>query len=245
MRNWVCILLFTAVIPCSGQTAFEVASIKPTKHGRDAEGLSVSLDPEARSPGTFVVINNSLDELIRWAYRLKEYQVSGPKWLTDDSESFDIEAKMPPGATKALQRLMLRALLEDRFKLAFHRETKVLPVYELLVAKGGPKVDPAKPGAKTGLSYEGKFWSTLKSENTTAAEFADFLSGRLRRPVIDKTGVATRFAVNLEYRIDESDTSHPTLMGALQEKMGLTLRTSKGPVEILVIDHIEKSPSEN
>jgi uncharacterized protein (TIGR03435 family) len=186
-----------------------------------------------------------LDELIRWAFRVKEYQVAGPKWLNDDSECFDIEAKMPSATPKAQLRLMLRTLLEERFKLMVHRETKTFPVYELVVAKGGPKLDPAKPDAKTGISYDGKFWSQMRSQNTTAPDFANFLSDRLEHPVIHRTGIKTRFAFNLEYRISDNDTTRPSIFGAIQEKMGLNLKTSKGPVEMLVIDHIERLPTEN
>jgi len=85
----------------------------------------------------------------------------------------------------------------------------------------------------------------MKSKNTTAPELAGFLSERLERPVIDKTSILTRFAFDLEYRNNDSDTTRPSLFGAMQEKMGLSLKTSKGPVEMLVIDHIEKMPTEN
>jgi uncharacterized protein (TIGR03435 family) len=152
---------------------------------------------------------------------------------------------MPPGTSKAQLRLMLQNLLAERFKLTVHRETRNLPAYELVIARGGPKLEPAKPEAKTGISYEGKFWSQIHSQNTTAENFASFLTDRLDRPVIDKTGIQTRFAVNLEYRISDTDTERPTLFAALQEKLGLSLRTARGPVEILVIDHIEKTPSAN
>ncbi|HKE26568.1 MAG TPA: TIGR03435 family protein [Bryobacteraceae bacterium] len=227
------------------QPRFDVASVKPTQHGRNGEGLSISYDPEMPSPGSFRVINNSLEELIRWAYRIKHYQIVGPQWLNDDSASFDIEAKMDPTTSRAQVRLMLQALLEDRFKLTFHRETRSSPVYELLPAKGGPKMAAVKPGAKSGISYEGKFWSTISAEKTTAGQLASLLSDRLDRPVLDKTGIEAPFAVRLEYRIDENDTTHPSLFGALQETMGLRLQPGKGPVEVLVIDRIEKAPSEN
>jgi uncharacterized protein (TIGR03435 family) len=140
---------------------------------------------------------------------------------------------------------MLQALLEERFKLALHRETRMLPVYELLIAKGGPKLDPVKPDAKTGVSYEGSFWSKMSSQNTTAAEFASFLSDRLEHPVIDKTGIQTRFAFNLEYRNRDDDTTRPSIFDVIREKIGLSLKTAKGPVDILVIDRIEKAPTEN
>jgi uncharacterized protein (TIGR03435 family) len=224
--------------------SFDVASVKPTRHGR-VDGLSISDDPAISSPGTFTATNNSLLELIRWAYRVKEYQVSGPGWMNDDTVCFDIEAKMPPGTRVAQARLMLQTLLRDRFRLAFHRETRTLPVYELVIAKGGVKLPEPVADAKRNISYEGKFWSTLKSDNTSPAELATFLADRLGRPVIDKTGIMTRFAVHLEYRISDDDMAHPSLFATLQEKLGLRLNAAKGPVEILVVDHIEKAPAAN
>lgn len=237
-------------LPLAAQTGeapprFEVASVKPTQHGRNAEGLSISSDPETPSPGSFRATNNSLGELIRWAYQVKRYQVVGPNWLDEDPECFDIEARMDPGTSRPQVRLMLRALLAERFKLALHRETRIFPVYELIVAKNGPRLAPVKADAKGGLSYDGKFWSTLTAEKTTAARLASFLSDRLEHPVIDKTGIATQFPVNLEYRIADDDERHPSLFTALQESLGLKLQPGKGSVEVLVIDHIEKAPAEN
>jgi uncharacterized protein (TIGR03435 family) len=125
-RCWL--LLSIATLTCVAQPplSFDVASIKPTQHGRK-DGLSISSDPELPSPGSFQAINNSLDGLIRWAYHLKSYQLSGPKWMNDDDVCFDIEA-----------RLMLQTLLARRFGLTFHRETRTTTVYELVIAKGGP-----------------------------------------------------------------------------------------------------------
>jgi len=141
---------------------------------------------------------NSPDEMIPWAFLVKEYQVSGPRWLNDDSECFDIDATVPSGTAQAQVRLMLRVLLEERFKLAFHRERRMFPVYQLEVLKGGPRLEPANPEAKPGVSYEGSFRSRIHSKNTSTAEFANLLSIRLGHPVIDKTGIRERFAIDLE-----------------------------------------------
>jgi uncharacterized protein (TIGR03435 family) len=154
--------------------AFEVASVKSTGAREKCRRGVDLIGPRDSQPGTFVVTNNSLDKLIRWAFRVKEYQVSGPKWLNDDSVCFDIEAKMPPGASRAQLRLMLQNLLAERFKLTIHRETRPLPAYELVTAKGGAKLEPAKAGAKPGISYEGQFWSQIRSQNTTAAKLREF-----------------------------------------------------------------------
>jgi uncharacterized protein (TIGR03435 family) len=244
MRSGLLCLLLPLALGRAQGPAFEVASVKPTQHGH-VDGVSISHDPEATSPGSFQAVNNSLAELIRWAYDVREYQLSGPQWLNDDSECFDVEARMPFGTPKAQLRLMLRTLLETRFHLALHRENRVLPIYELAAVKGGAKLQPPAPGAKTGISYEGKFWSEIRAGNTTMGAFAQMLASRLGRPVIDETGVQNHFAVKLEYRISDNDADRPSLFEALRESMGLTLRGARGPVEVLVIDAVDRMPAEN
>jgi uncharacterized protein (TIGR03435 family) len=225
--------------------SFEVASVKPTTHGRNAEGLSVSHHPRSPSPGSFSAINTSLEGLIRWAYSIQQYQMVGPDWLNNDSECFDVEARMPVNTTVPQMRLMVKALLRDRFGLAVHNESKMLPVYELHIAKHVQKLQTPEPTAKIGISYEGKFFGEIKARNTTMSDFASLLSSRLERPVIDKTGIQSHFAVNLQYRTDDSDTNHASVFTAIQETMGLQLIATKGPVETLVIDHIGRMPSDN
>jgi uncharacterized protein (TIGR03435 family) len=147
-------LVFAALLPLLAQNqpqpAFEVASVKPTQHGRNAEGWSRS-SVDIPSPGRLVAENSSLDELIRFAYSLQDYQVSGPVWLNDDSESFDILASAPPDTPKAQIRVMLQNLLMERFQLAAHRENKVLPIFELVVGKNGPKLRAADPAGRKGM----------------------------------------------------------------------------------------------
>src|SRR5689334_11802921 len=117
--------------------------------------------------------------------------------------------------SEATARQMLQSLLKQRFGLEFHRETRTSATYELVVAKAGPKLEAIKPDAKPGYSYEGKFWGELHGESTTTKQLAAFLSDHLERPVTDKTGIDTRFAVKLVFRIKDDDVSHPTLFDAL------------------------------
>jgi uncharacterized protein (TIGR03435 family) len=229
----------------SQQLSFEVASIKPTTHKRDANGFSQNDDPQIPSPGRLSVINNSLAELIRWAYRLRDDQLEGPNWLDDDSVSFDIQAKAAPETTKAQMRVLLQSLLQTRFRLAFHWETKILPIYELRAAGGGPKLPQPKPGAKPGIQNMSSLFVTITADNTTMPSFADSLAYRLRRPVVDKTGIRDAFSLNLEYSDRPEDVSHPSVFAALKQRLGLKLTSAKGPVEIFVLDHIDKRPSEN
>src|SRR5215475_8595352 len=193
------LLFLAAGLLFSQQRSFDVASIRPTTHKRDANGFSQNDDPQIPSPGRLSVINNSLAELIRWAYRLKDYQLEGPSWLDDDSVSFDIQAKAAPETTKAQMRVLLQSLLQSRFRLGFHWQTKTMPIYELSVAGGGPKLPPPIPGAKPGVQNMSSLFVAITAENTTMRSLADSLAYRLRRPVVDKTGIRDAFSLNLEY----------------------------------------------
>jgi uncharacterized protein (TIGR03435 family) len=239
------LFLLAAALLFSQQASFDVASIKPTAHKRDANGFSQNDDPQIPSPGRLSVINNSLAELIRWAYRLKDYQLEGPNWLDDDSVSFDIQAKAAPETTKAQMRVLLQSLLQSRFRLAFHWQTRTMPIYELNVVRGGPTLPQPKPGAKPGIQNMSSFFVTITAENTTMPSLADSLAYRLHRPVVDKTGIQSAFSLNLEYSDKPEDVSHPSVFAALQQQLGLTLTAAKGPVEVFVVDHIDKRPSEN
>jgi uncharacterized protein (TIGR03435 family) len=238
------LLLLAAGLLFAQQASFDVASVKPTTHKRDANGFSQNEDPQIPSPGRLSVVNNSLGELIRWAYRLKDHQLEGPGWLDDDSVSFDIEAKAAPETPKAQMRVMLQSLLQSRFGLAFHWQTRIQPVYELSVAGGGPKLPRPEPEAKAGIQNMSSLFVTITADNTTMPALADSLAYRLRRPVIDKTGIQDAFSLNLVYSDRPDDVSHPSIFAALQQ-LGLRLTAAKGPVEVFVVDHIDKRPTEN
>ena len=245
MRRPACLAVM-AVLPSLSQSptipAFDVASVKPTQHGRNAEGLSRSF-VDIPSPDRLVAENSSLDELIRFAYDLKDYQVAGPVWLNDDSECFDIVAKAAPGYSKAQIRMMLQTLLKQRFKLAAHRESRMLPIYELVVGKNGPKLKAADPAGRKGTASGG---GRLAATKVTMADFAYELARQLNCPVIDKTGISGVFDITLRYSRDEDSTSaDPRLSAAIQETLGLKLEPTKGAIEVLVVDHIEKAATEN
>jgi bla regulator protein BlaR1 len=237
-----------AQTPAGAPAVFEVASIKLNKSG--ARGGRFSTEPSG-----IVATNMPLRTFIKAAYGVQDYQLSGgPGWL--DSERYDIAAKSEGAAVDDKLLLMLRALLQDRFKLTLHREKKELPGYALVIGKSGLKVHE--------VEHEGKSWTrfgrgSLNGHEVSMSALADALSGRLGRPVVDSTGIKGFFDVNLEWTPDQSqprgpkesveplpadDGAGPTIFTALQEQLGLKLESRKGPVEILVIDRIEK-PSEN
>jgi len=224
---------------------FEVASIRSHKPAAAVEGRE-SIDSV---PGSLTIRNASLNACIKWAYLVRDYQISGPAWLT--AEKYDITAKAAGPAPLNQLRQMLRTLLTDRFQLQFHRETKELPVYALVAAKSGPKLHKAEPGGNTGMKGEN---GAFVFHGTSMPQFADDLSilSQVGRPVLDRTGIPGVFDFNLKFGESNDEMKRALIAGdgasvftLIQEQLGLKLEARKGPVEMLVIDHVERAPGEN
>jgi uncharacterized protein (TIGR03435 family) len=233
------------------QARFDVASVKPSKltgEGRNRENVTAN-------PGTLTMHNVSLRSALQWAYRLKEYQVSGPAWIGD--ERFDISAKSADPLGEHQLRGMLQNLLGDRFKLAVHREKKVLPFYALLVAKSGPKLTPGKADGESVLQPKG---TALSAQDTSLGEVADLLTMvamRMNLPyVVDMTGLKGRY----NFSVDGSELLRSITDGKiapdaaammvgvseiLQEQLGLKAELRKGPTDVLIVDRAEKLPTPN
>ena len=197
----------------------------------------------ARLTGT----NLTLKRLLVFAYGLHGSQISGPDWI--ETEGYDITAKAKSPATKAQLRPMLQALLEDRFKLTSHRETKELPVYWLVVAEGGPKLRDPKEAEAFHAALEGKSifkpgTNALHNPNLDLPGFAELLGRPLDRSVVDKTGIKGRYWFQLEWEGQRDTVGTESLLTAVREQLGLNLEEKRAPLEVLVIDHVEK-PSEN
>jgi uncharacterized protein (TIGR03435 family) len=220
--------------------AFDAVSIKPNLSG---DGGSSSNSHN----GVFTGTNVSLKQLITSAYRMLPYQISGPEWLA--SQKFDVAAKPPSGTKDEDLPFMMRAMLEDRFKLAAHRDSKVFPVYGLVIAKGGARIKPVEDaGGHSTNSRNG----TLKAERVSMTGLAAFLARQMDRPVVDMTELPGVFTFTLNWTPDDANSdkpagteTYPPLLTALQEQLGLKLEPKKAPLEILVVDRIEKVPSEN
>jgi uncharacterized protein (TIGR03435 family) len=224
--------------------AFEVASIKANKSGAKA-AINIT-------PGRFTCTSLPLRYIIKNAYRiLQDVNLQGgPEWV--NSESFDIVANTDQAATKDQMWVMLQSLLAERFKLVLRHETRQMPVYMLVAAKSGPKL--REPRNMPPPSPEMQRIGALGEMRGLAMA----LAGRLGRPVIDNTGIAGRYYLMIDVplaEIPKQTTDIPGsyappvdgggyLFGALEEQLGLKLESKKSPVEILVIDHVEK-PSEN
>ena len=216
---------------------FDVASIRPSAVARSG-GEGSGRERVMHSPTSLTLVNAGLSFCIHWAYGVRFYQVSGPGWMT--GERYDIQAKTGHPASEEQLRLMLQALLAERFALALHRETKTLPVYELVAGKRAPKLRRARADENSSLRViDGDF----VFEHTSMPEFAEKLSdfAGVDRPVLDKTGIAGTFDFTLRYAaraIVEGDSSY--LFPAVENQLGLKLEAHKGPLEILVIDRAER-----
>jgi uncharacterized protein (TIGR03435 family) len=276
----VAVLMVAVAYGVFGQSAdsprFAVASIKRNQSSPAPNSIGAPMGAGYRSGGRFVAGNAPVTFLIQRAYAVQSFQVvGGPSWI--DSEGYDIEAK-PEGSTDQKRMwLMVQTLLADRFKLSMHRATRDLPVYDLLAGKGGLKLPapqegdcaevmttfpgPGQPrvappcgpgiiGAGTGLNMEGI--------NVSMPAVAKLLSSLMGREVIDKTGFTGRFALHLEFAMDDAlpglpgpaspdasgqpmdPNARPSIRSALQEQLGLKLQPSTGPVDVFVIDRVER-----
>jgi uncharacterized protein (TIGR03435 family) len=229
---------------------FDVATIKQNKSGNFATAFN------PRDNG-YDVKNATLKMIVSFAYGIRYDLISGgPDWITTDR--FDVEGKVLDPAidkshplTDSQRNLMVQSLLADRFKLAVHFETKQLPMYNLVIAHGGPHLQESKPDAK--LTYGSNF-GDLQGSAIPSSTLASILSQQLQHTVVDQTGLTGKYDIKLKWESDHarpgpgdaaSDPSGlPSLFTALQEQLGLKLESTKGPVQTLVIDHIER-PSEN
>jgi uncharacterized protein (TIGR03435 family) len=191
-----------------------------------------------------------------WAFKIGRSQVSNPEAAMAVSDRFDIIAKAPGPAKTDEMRVMLQGLLAERFKMATHRETKEITAYVLVEAKGGHKMKVSEAADGRGVrpvQQEGR--TALTGQSATLDQLAMYLSGPLRTPVIDMTGLKGRY--DFEFDLTSFGVNAPPepgeaprdpvaiLQAALPKQLGLKLESRKMPVELLVIDHIEKAPVAN
>jgi uncharacterized protein (TIGR03435 family) len=235
---------------------FDVVSVK--MHEPQNQGGGIQLLPDGVR-----LVNLPLQDFIREAYglTLNDQIVGIPSWA--NSQRFDIEAKVDSADVAAFKKLTLdqvrsmgRLILTNRFKLASHEETNVLPVYALVAGKGETKLklstmSSEDPNARTGVIGMGHASNSNGSMNeltvrgVTMDQLAKALSKQgLGRVVLDNTGLTDRYDFKLSWAPDSPDTSGPSIFTAVGEQLGLKLESQKGPIPVLVVDHIEM-PSPN
>ena len=210
--------------------------------------------------------NLSLRDLIQFAYALPKSQIlGGPDWL--DSTMFDIDARSDPAVDAQLhalssddaaqqKRLMVQALLADRFALIAHNETRQLPVFTLVLAKGGAKFSPSDANGTSIGTSTGTAGSRIhvQGSDDTVGLLARELAQQLGRVVLNQTGLTGRYDLTLRWTPDDrpaplvngapDPSAPPDLFTAIQEQLGLKLESTRGPVPVLVLDHVER-PSDN
>jgi bla regulator protein BlaR1 len=276
-------------IAAGGKMAFEVASIKPDPGPFRPPNFPLDPGEAYRPVGGRFSADFSLTTYITFAYKLSLSQDQRqamiahlPNWVA--AERFDIQARAEGNPTKDQMRLMMQSLLADRFKLAVHFETRIVPVLALVLekpGKTGPKLRPHSEGVPCEatpttngpiardntvfppvcdvymMTMNPNTMSKSGSRNTTMALLAGALSGlgRLDRPVVDQTGLDGRFDFSIEWAPEsdrtplpnsdaQADLQGPTFFEALREQLGLKLQSTKAPLQILVVDYVER-PSEN
>lgn len=243
---------------------FEVASVKMV--GAAESAAKMTKKSAARSvrvsadPIRFSRRNATLASLLLTAYGLQPQQLIGPEWLT--SERYEIEAKVPDGATAQQQLVMLRNLLAERFRVKVHREKKEIPVYEMVTAKGGPKLEESVPGAEAlpaiqpgnpfRLGRKDGITMVILHEQGTMEALAARLSGQAGRVILDRTGLKGNFDVTMHWTpptvsssVEAAADPGMNLFAALESQLGLKLEPKKGMVDVLVVDHAEKVPTDN
>jgi uncharacterized protein (TIGR03435 family) len=269
----------TAAAPQTGDAAthlpaFEVASVKPNKSG---EGMMTRM---GATPDGTSCMNVTLQEILRKTFGMQNDRIIGaPGWVKTDR--FDIEAKVAASDAPKLKGLktdqrwlMMLPVLEDRFNLKFHHESRELTTYALVIAKGGLKLKEARPGDTYPNGFKGPGGATgmfldrgkVTGQGVNIAGIMSVLALQgMDRTIFDKTGLTGKYDFTLQWTPDNAppamagapeggppgsegapppDAGGPSLFTALEEQLGLKLEPQKAPLDVIVIDHIEK-PSEN
>ena len=296
-----------AQAPAAQPLTFEVASIKPSTPPDQAKVMSGQFRVGMSVDGSRVDLRfMSIADLVRTAYKIKPHQLVTPDWMKASmmsmNDRWDIQAKLPDGTTKEQVPEMLQALLEERFKLKVHKESREQPVYGLVQAKGGHKLkespkeeepkegEPKAPSNAVSVRQEGgamvvktgqggamkmtmgpNMTMRMESEKVTMEQFADMLTGFVDKPVVDMTELKGNYQIALDLSMEDlkaaaakagvaipsmppaaggaaagaaSDPAGPAIFGSIQQ-LGLKLESKKAPVQTIIVDSVEKKPTEN
>ena len=227
---------------------YDVSTVRVNESGADNFGMGIS-----DTNGTMTATNTPVEMMIEYAYDVKLDHIFGLTGPVKDAH-FDVKAKVledsnSPKLTDQQLQAMLIPLLASRFHLRAHIEQRTLPVYDLVVDHGGPKIKLAMDASKDGsINWTGTDADrVLTATSASIPDLARILSDIVHREVIDKTGLEGRTTMTLKWTDDEAAEQGGTVLSiftALEEQLGLKLVSSKGPVDTLVIDHIEM-PTQN
>ena len=246
--------LMLALGALSYAQTFEVASVRvlPPANPGDRRNPP-AIEP---TPGNLVMRNVGIGELMMWSFKIGPGMVSNIQTANVVTDRFDVTAKAAGPASTDEMRVMMQNLMKERFKLAYHRETKEQSVYVLVEAKGGHKLKTSESENGRGVlpvQKDGKM--ALTGQSATLDQLTMFLSSPLRAPVVDQTGLKGRY--DFEFDLTSYMQQGPPqpgeappdpvaiLQAALPKQLGLRLEAKKMPFDMFVIDHIEKLPTEN
>jgi uncharacterized protein (TIGR03435 family) len=255
------LIIHLAKAQISPRPAFEVASLKRTPDG--GPPVFISLIP--RRTGGRLIWSAPLSEYLIYAYHLPRWRISGINTIMP--EFYTVEATMDPSTSEDQVRLMLQALLIDRFKIASHWETRSCSGYRLIAERNGSRLKTAtaageappmpeyrknsSPGAFEGrIITEG--WSPgtlgIMGRGVSMSQLSDQLSKELGECVVDRTNLTGKYYFGFQFGSvshPSDDADSPSIFSALKDQLGLKLEKQKGTTDVLVIDHYERTPSEN
>ncbi len=243
------VLLAMAGLAAAAQPEFDVASVKPSSGELGKDRASFLRYNDAGIDSAYYSLNIILGE----AFEFPRARITSPDSRVRDllNRSYDIAARTNHAVPKEQLRLMLQTLLADRFKLVMHAESKVQPIYRLVLGKNGPNLQTsADEGIEPRLTHHPR---GIEFHNATVWRFAAMLSQYMGRPVLDQTQIQGLYDFNLKiddlpapdkHVASDGSWSSPSIFTEIQKQLGLRLDPDKAPVDYLVIDHLKK-PSEN
>jgi len=228
--------------------AFEVASVKPNTSGDPFDWGISGFGTSGPTPSQFTAKNAALDRIIAIGFGLRDEQmINLPGWT--HTERFDIVAKYPDGTAFNAQDEagMLRSLLAERFKLHTHRETRELPVYDLVLARRDHRLGPSLRLSTETSRVSPPAQGLIQAQAAPIGLLVLILSPMVQRLVVDRTGLTGHYDFELRWTSDgpaasspSATAGNPSLFTAVEEQLGLKLESTTGPVDVVVIDHVER-----
>jgi len=237
----------SAVLAQAPPSEFEVATVKVLPP--PAIGTSFGINLGTYRNGSLTMNNVSLSEALQFAYELvSEEQVSGPAWIKSRDPMFEIVARTTANVELPMARVLTQKLLAERLKVVVRKEMRPVSFAALVQARGGARLvpaDPARPGPPQTNYGPGR----IIGSSTPMPVLALLLSRFERQLILDRTGLTGRYQVTLEYlaegAVGGGDQSKPSLQSALEEQLGLRLEARREPIDAIVVDRAEKSPTDN
>jgi uncharacterized protein (TIGR03435 family) len=226
------------------QPAFEVASVKQSVPVPPGENYRANLGSAFN--GRVQVTNGTLADCIKFAYGLvSDDQLAGPAWIKSKEFRYDVDGRAPAGATRDQMLLMLRTLLDERFHLKMHTESRAFGHLVLTVAKEGSKMKEVPDDSPSNMTYA---IGHITHSRAPMYTLALLLSRQMRQLVLDQTGLKGFYQVDLRWTpadAPEGTDTGPPIFKAIQEQLGLKLEARKDGVDVLVVDSAEKVPTAN